>query len=197
MPDESKQTHGGGTIVNAETRHEESDVNVRALMWFIGIFVVFAVVTHVGLWLLFRFYVQLERGAAANAPMTSVARPVDANVPATPRLQPFPSKNLRGEPLSPTDSTPVVDMQEMRAREEQVLTTYGYVDRDHGIVHIPIEIAKKRALESGIYQVNTGAAAPRTGVQIISGANVTNAPATQPAGNTAAAAGSTTTTGNQ
>jgi cytoskeletal protein RodZ len=195
MPDESTRAHG--EIVNAETRHEESDVNVRALLWFVGIFLVFAVVVHVGLWLLFRFYVQLERGAAANAPMTSVATPVDANVPATPRLQPFPSKDMQGETLSPTDSTPVIDMQEMRAREEQVLTTYGYVDRDHGIVHIPIEIAKKRALESGTYRVNNGAAAPRAGVQIISGANVTNAPATQPAGNTGAVGGSTTTTGNQ
>lgn len=196
MPDESKHSaYGEDAIVNVETHHEESDVNVRALMWFVGIFLVFAVVVHAGLWLLFRFYVQLERGAAANAPMTSVARPVDANIPTTPRLQPFPTKDMRGEPLSPTDSTPVIDMQEMRAREEQALTTYGYVDRDRGVVHIPIEVAKKRALESGIYQVNPGTAAPPAGAQVISGARVTNAAA----GDTAAtaAAGSTTTTGNQ
>ena len=73
MPDESKHSvYAGDAIVNVETKHEESDVNVRALLWFVAIFVVFAAVVHVGLWLLFKFYVQLERGAT-NAPMTQIA----------------------------------------------------------------------------------------------------------------------------
>src|ERR1700747_1261865 len=90
-PIPSKHTYSGD-VVNVETRHEESDVNVRALIWFMVIFIVFAAVTHAGLYLLYRFYRNIERGAAANAPLSSVAMPQGADVPPTPRLQPFPNR---------------------------------------------------------------------------------------------------------
>jgi hypothetical protein len=135
MPD-LHRTYHGEEIVNPETHHEESDVNVRALLWFVVIFVAFAAVTHFALLLMFKFYVQLERGNA-NAPLTSMARPPGTDVPQLPRLQPFLSK------APPYQSTPVIDMDEMRAHENQVLNNYGWVDRQKGVVHIPIEEAKK------------------------------------------------------
>jgi len=41
-------------IVNPETQHEKTDVSVRALMVFIALFIVFAILTHVAIWLLFK-----------------------------------------------------------------------------------------------------------------------------------------------
>ena len=155
----SKHTYSGD-VVNVETRHEDSDVNVRALIWFMVIFIVFAAVTHVGLYLLYRFYRNIERGAAANAPISSVAMPQGADVPPTPRLQPFPNRMPNNELVPPTRNTPVVDMIDMRESENQRLATYGWVDKQHGVVHIPIEQAKKLALQSGIYQVNLGTPQP-------------------------------------
>lgn len=151
----SKHTYSGD-VANVETRHEESDVNVRALIWFMVVFIVFAAVTHVGLYLLYRFYRNMERGAAANAPISSVAMPQNADVPPTPRLQPFPNRMPNNEVVPPTRSTPVVDMADMRASNDQHLATYGWNDKQHGVVHIPIEEAKKLALQSGVYQVNPG-----------------------------------------
>src|SRR5712691_1634719 len=95
-------------IVNPETHHEKSDVNVRALLWAVAIFVVFGAVTHGLLYAQFQFFRSIFRGKT-NAPLTSVARPADAAVPPLPRLQPFTSKN------PPNTSTPVTDMEEMRA----------------------------------------------------------------------------------
>ena len=62
MDDLSTKHTYSGDVANVETRHEESDVNVRALLWFVAIFIAFAAVTHVALWLMFKFFVQLERG---------------------------------------------------------------------------------------------------------------------------------------
>jgi hypothetical protein len=147
----NKHTYSGD-VVNVETRHEESDVNVRALIWFMVAFVIFAAITHAGLFMLFKFFRNMERGAAANAPISSVAMPQGADVPATPRLQPFPNRMPGNQIMSPTRSTPVTDMAEMRAGEQERLNSYGWVDKQHGIVRIPIEEAKKLALQSGVYQ---------------------------------------------
>jgi hypothetical protein len=40
-------------------------------------------------------------------------------------------------------TTPVTDLADMRAAEEKALSTYGWVDKQQGVVHIPIEEAKK------------------------------------------------------
>jgi hypothetical protein len=132
-------------LVNPETHHEKSDVNVRALLWFVVIFVLFAALTHAVLWLQFRYFAELFRGKT-NEPLTAIARPADAAVPPEPRLQPFPMREGRTV-ISPVAETPVSDMERMRAREEEALKNPGWVDRQKGIVRIPIEIAKQLALQ--------------------------------------------------
>ena len=80
-------------IVNPETHHEKSDVNVRALLWAVVIFVIFGAVTHALLYAQFHYFRVIFRGKT-NAPLTSVARPPDAAVPVEPRLQPFATRNV-------------------------------------------------------------------------------------------------------
>ncbi len=140
MPEELHRTYHDEEIVNVETHHEESDVNVRALLWFVVIFIVFAAVTHGLLFMMFRFFVNLEKGNAANAPLTSMARPPEMSVPQQPRLQPL---QMPAQNVPPFSSTPVIDMNDMRANENQMLNNYGWVDKQKGVVHIPIEQAKK------------------------------------------------------
>ena len=138
--------HEHDLIVNPETHHEKSDVNVRALIWFVVIFIVFAIVTHLVLWLMFKYFATLARGAT-NAPLTAVARPADAAIPQEPRLQPFPDRDTTGAVRAPYQHTPEVDMELMRAREEQALNNPGWVDRQKGVVRLPIEVAKQIALQ--------------------------------------------------
>ncbi|HYU77547.1 MAG TPA: hypothetical protein VEK56_01095 [Vicinamibacterales bacterium] len=128
-------------IVNPETHRERSDVNVRALLWFAAIFIVFAAVTHLTLWLMFKHFARMARQNNAPA-LTQVVRPANASIPQTPRLQPFPQRGQRGTTMPPNASTPVVDMEEMRATEEQTLNNPGWVDRQRGIVRLPINVAK-------------------------------------------------------
>ena len=137
-------------IVNVETHHEHSDVNVRALITFFVIFVVFGLVTHFVLLGMFKAMARYERNRPTPR-MTSVVRPEDAAVPTEPRLQPFPTKMTPTDTMPPYSDTPVTDMVRMHANEDQVLHHYGWVDKNKGVVHIPIEEAKKRALERGIF----------------------------------------------
>ncbi len=128
-------------IVNPETHHEKSDVNVRALLWSVVIFIVFGGVTHLLLYMQFRYLRELFRGST-NAPLTSIARPPDAAVPREPRLQPFRTRNN-----PPNTNTPVTDMEQMRAAEERALRTPGWVDKQKGVVRLPIETAKQLTVE--------------------------------------------------
>jgi hypothetical protein len=153
------------SIVNPETQHEESDVNVRALMLFVVIFVVFSAVVYVAVWLMFKFFIQVGKSAPPPA-MTQIARPADADVPSLPRLQPFVPGQSSKSPAgtrSPVADTPVADMEKMRAAEEKTLNNAGWVDQQKGVVHIPIEQAKQFALQRGLFPVNTAASAPQAG----------------------------------
>lgn len=136
-------------IINPETHHEESDVNVRALLWAVVIFIVFAIGTHFAIFLMFRFYTKLFRDKT-NAPLTAIAMPADASVPQTPRLQPFPNRDANGTVIPPNRNTPVTDMEDMRAAEEQALRNPGWIDRQKGLVRLPIELAKRLVLERGL-----------------------------------------------
>jgi hypothetical protein len=133
-------------IVNPETHHERSDVNVRALLMFMVIFVVFAAISHFVLYGMFKYFAQMARNKT-SAPLTDVLRPPDAAIPQGPRLQPFPNRDPRGQMMPPLATTPVVDMEEMRAAAEQTLHTPGWVDKQKGIVRLPIDVAKQLTLQ--------------------------------------------------
>src|SRR4051812_8770320 len=101
-------------LVNRETHHEETDVPMRALLWF-GIAVVIAsLVIHLIVWGAFKALARLER-SRQTAPLSAVARPSDASVPTEPRLQPFPRQD-GGVVTAPYTNTPAVDLAQLRAR---------------------------------------------------------------------------------
>jgi cytoskeletal protein RodZ len=160
MADSTHPHYSDDDVINVETRHEESDVNVRGLIAFVVVFIIFAVVTHVGLWLLYRFYVNIGKGATANAPLSAVAAPPNMSVPDLPRLQPFPTKVSKDETNAPYTNTPVTDMSDMAGAQNAKLNGYSWVDQGRGVVRIPIEEAKKLALSNGTYK--TAAAAAQT-----------------------------------
>lgn len=140
--------------VNKETHHEKSDVSVRALLWFVVIFIAFAIVTHVVLYGLYQG-LRWEFRNEAHPPRTAMRLPPDAAIPQTPRLQPFKAKDAQGNDMAPNASTPVVDMAEMHAQEQEALDKPGWIDQQKGKVRIPIDRAKQLVLERGLLQVNT------------------------------------------
>ena len=149
-------------LFNPETHHEESDVPVRPLWWALALFVIFAVITHIVLYFMYTGMVKAEK-KRMDPPQTTVARPANASVPQNqPLLQPFPvvpATETTATVAYPYQNTPVTDMRTMRAREDAVLKTYGWVDKPSGVVHIPIEEAKALMAAKIAVQSQTGAPA--------------------------------------
>jgi hypothetical protein len=167
MP-ETPHHYDDDAIVNPETKHETSDVNVKALLSFLAVFVIFAAITHLVLWLLFNYFRGIFRGET-NAPLTEIARPNGSDVPPQPRLQPFATSDPRSQVIAPNAATPVVDMEIMRRNEELILNNPGWVDKDHGRARIPIELAKQLVVQKGL-----PVASSSSGAQAPSAATTTN-----------------------
>jgi hypothetical protein len=120
-----------GPAGHLEVHHEESDVNIRAIFGFGGGLMAVAFVVLLVIYVLFGFFDGRERlSAPAEYPLAAQAN----QEPPEPRLQ----------------TNPREDLAEMRAREDEILTTYGWVDRNAGVVRIPIAAAMKLVLERGL-----------------------------------------------
>jgi hypothetical protein len=106
---------------NPETQREKSDVTVRTAALALGIVAATIVVVILAL--------------LAIYPSTTRDQPkaLHAGMP-TPRLQ----------------HDPTAELGAYLAASRQRLASYGWVDRDKGIAHIPIEEAMRRVAEHGI-----------------------------------------------
>lgn len=124
LPQESAESRGG---------HEESHFSIRGYLWFLVIFVLTAAVLHVVLWAVY----SVLAGNLPAVPVSPVARP--APEPPEPRLQ--------GSRVHP--ATPREDLVRMRARDREILNSYGWVDRQAGVAQIPIDRAMELLLERG------------------------------------------------
>lgn len=148
--------------------HEDSDVNVRAILWFTAIFIVLAIVIHVGLWFLLKGLRAYEASREVT-PVTEIPLTPDRQIPPQPRLQPFPEParpadltegaesrakqegpQLESNFMNPWVLTPAADWREYKAAYDEKVNGYGWIDRNRGIVHIPIEEAKRRLVRQGL-----------------------------------------------
>jgi hypothetical protein len=113
----------------ANPGYETRDVNIRAVLW-LGIGVGGGTIL-VGalLWLLLAGFV--HRAERRERPLSPLA--AERKGPPAPHLQ----------------DAPLVDYREFRAREDHLLSTYGWADKEKGTVRIPIERAMELLVERG------------------------------------------------
>jgi hypothetical protein len=113
----------------SSVRHETSDVNVSSVLGFGAGLLVSGLVISLLVWGLFLYF--SEQAARRGSTVAGLTK---QTLPPPPRLQ----TNPRG------------DLLELREAEDRVLTTYGWVDRNAGVVRIPIEQAMKLTVERGL-----------------------------------------------
>ena len=109
--------------------HERTDAKVKPLVIFLVAMALTVVASFLFTGLMFEFLTQ--RAQSFDRVPSSVK--VADELPAGPRLQVVPG----------------LDLNEMHAAEEDRLDSYGWVDEDGRVVHIPIERAIDAALEQG------------------------------------------------
>jgi hypothetical protein len=119
-------------LVNPEVHHEQSDVNIRAILGFGAALFVVAAVVHVLIYVLFGYFDSRENAKVpAEYPLAATQ---EHREPPEPRLQTDPRQ----------------DLADLRAKEDEVLASYGWVDKNAGLVRIPIDAAVKLTLERGL-----------------------------------------------
>ncbi len=110
--------------------YEKSDASPRGLVAFVLIMAAILAATSLSLIWLFKHYERAEN------PGSFVAAPFAAThpLPPPPRIQPLPG----------------VDMQSYYQSQQNLLNTYGWVDKQNGIVRLPIDRAMELLLQRGL-----------------------------------------------
>ena len=124
--------HAGAHGEHPEIHHETSDVNIRGVLAFGGALIVVGLFISFVVWLLFQYLTARE--AARVPPVYPLAAAQENRLPPEPRLQTNPRQDLR----------------DLRMQEEQALDTYGWVDKNAGVVRIPISEAMKLTVQRGL-----------------------------------------------
>jgi hypothetical protein len=120
------------TNPQAAHRHgyEKTDASPRGLVYFALIIVGILVLAFLSLRWLFGYFQKAENpGSLVAAPFADV-RPL----PPAPRIQ----------------SNPGADMQSYFQSQQNLLNTYGWIDRQNGIVRLPIDRAMELVLQRGL-----------------------------------------------
>ena len=106
--------------------HETSDMDPKYVAYFALGLVMAGIIIQIGLWWMFHRFEQ-QQARRENRP-TLVEAP-----------KPTPQPKLQ---ISPQD-----ELQQLLQKENEILGTYGWVDREKGIARIPIDRAMQLFLE--------------------------------------------------
>ncbi|MFQ5983182.1 MAG: hypothetical protein ACE5KS_07400 [Woeseiaceae bacterium] len=129
--------HDTGPQANAARGHETRDLSIRPIAMFgVGLAVVTGVVLLL-MGVMFAYFSSIEQKLdVPPSPLAETRRPTPE-----PRLQVDPAE----------------DLKQMRAEEDAALNNYAWVDRQTGIVRIPIDRAIELLAERGLPTRDTSA----------------------------------------
>ncbi|MDR1989535.1 MAG: hypothetical protein LBQ09_04810 [Acidobacteriaceae bacterium] len=113
--------------------HEEADIDVRAIFMAVIALTVMTALCYLTVWIMYR--VMNTRADAAQVVRYPLALPgQEDRLPPQPRLQTDPKK----------------DLKDLRDEAASALASYRWVDRNAGVVRIPIEEAMKLTVQRGL-----------------------------------------------
>ena len=110
--------------------YERSDASPRGLLYFALIMAAILAATSLSLIWLFKYFQKAENPGSFVAAPFAAERPL----PPPPRVQPNPRE----------------DLQNYYQSQQNLLNSYGWIDRQNGIVRLPIDRAMELLLERGL-----------------------------------------------
>jgi len=115
-----------------KSEHETRDADTNSLFLIIGFLVLSGVIILLGVWILMR---SISARETAQQPRSRMPEVTDA----------FPQPRL--------ETNPGVELEKIRAEEQAQLSSYGWINRDAGIAHIPIDRAMEIIVARGLPDV--------------------------------------------
>ena len=139
-------------ITNPDVAHEESDVAVRPLLWFVGGLTAFTIVVCLAVLLMFQYFLTREQSQELRA--SPLARQGEERLPPEPRLQLAPGHgvttddgvrhNLSYENKPEGVPQPQSEYTVVHGEWRRELEEYGWADEKAGTVRVPIDDAIRR-----------------------------------------------------
>jgi hypothetical protein len=132
-----------------EAKHQPTgDVDVWPVIKF-GLGLVFACfLVYLSMSYLWNYF--NEREASLETPPSPLISSDTLRLPPEPRLQLAPGHRIH----------PLEELKQLRASEDALLNSYGWVDQKAGIARIPIDLAKQLVLEKGLPSTPAGRGDP-------------------------------------
>ena len=127
--DEYRDTPAGST-------YEHTDASVWPIVKFMVWLAASAVIIHIGIGVVYELMIRQSVELEQPYPL---AEGQAVRLPPTPRLQQFPS----------------IEIYQFRQSEQDLLEHYGWMNREAGIVHIPIQEAMRLTVERGVLRSST------------------------------------------
>jgi hypothetical protein len=165
---------------NSDPGFEREDLGAKPVYGFMISLAVFGVLIYYLIWGMFHFLDAYERKhQAGKSPLVQYQQDTRTVAPGT--ITQFP------EPRLETDERG--EINDFRYREEETLNSYGWVDQNAGIVHIPIDRAMQLVAERGLPTTPKAGTVPPSTVSMVNQAaakadtsGVQKSPAKEPPG---------------
>jgi hypothetical protein len=122
--------HDLDSIDQPTVHHEQTDVNIRWIFVFAAGLAIVAVMINLAVLGLYKYF----DGREARGPAEHALASGEPRLPPEPRLQTAPRQ----------------DLANFRAREDEILNGYHWVDKQAGVVRIPIGEAMKLTVQRGL-----------------------------------------------
>ena len=134
---------GTENVSHPETMYEKRDLSPRAIFGFLVALAIAGILMHLALWSMYKYVTGINLTIPAPAP---AANPISTS---NRELEPMgdPAVTFPAPRLQPDE---VADENKFRAYEDEILNTYGWVNRQTGVVHIPIEQAIDMVAQHGL-----------------------------------------------
>jgi hypothetical protein len=137
---------------------EQQDLTAQSIYAFLISLVVGGVLVYVVVWGLYRFLDARQRSRQpAQSPLVKQVD-TETRVVSPEEITKFPQPRL--------ERNERIEINDFRLKEEQTLSTYGWVDEKAGVMHIPIERAMQLVAQRGLPTTPKAGTAPSSTVNI-------------------------------
>lgn len=135
--------HGSGEPMNPGINYESRDLGARSIVVFLIVLAISGILIELLVWGMLRFYNKMT--VENNVPTAGTSQ-----LYGQPYAQPVSGDASLRFPQPALQVDDVADMNKLKAENEEILNSYGWVDQTNGVVRVPIQTAIDQVAQKGL-----------------------------------------------